>query len=65
MDGASNGKGSGAGIILEGANGVAIEQSLNFTFRAKNNKAKYETLIVGLKLAKQLGVQRLMIKGDS
>ncbi|RDX92391.1 Retrovirus-related Pol polyprotein from transposon 17.6, partial [Mucuna pruriens] len=37
VDGASNQAGSGAGVILEGPNGVLIEQSLHFEFKANNN----------------------------
>jgi len=37
VDGSSNQQGSGAGVILEGPNGVLIEQSLRFAFKASNN----------------------------
>ncbi|RDX88212.1 hypothetical protein CR513_30233, partial [Mucuna pruriens] len=37
IDEASNQKGSGGGTILEGPNGVLIEQSLQFEFKASNN----------------------------
>ena len=37
VDGSSNQQGSGAGIVLEVPNGVLIEQSLRFTFKASNN----------------------------
>ncbi|RDX70519.1 hypothetical protein CR513_50232, partial [Mucuna pruriens] len=39
VDGSLNQTGSGAGIILEGPEGVLIEQSLHFEFRASNNQA--------------------------
>ncbi|XP_068474819.1 uncharacterized protein [Phaseolus vulgaris] len=45
VDGSSNQQGSGAGVILEGPNGVLIEQSLRFAFKASNNQAEYEALI--------------------
>ncbi|XP_027916049.1 uncharacterized protein LOC114175492 [Vigna unguiculata] len=38
VDGASNQKGSGAGVVLEGPGGVLIEQSLRFSFKASNNQ---------------------------
>ena len=63
--GSSNERGSGVGVILEDANGVALEQSLRFRFQASNNQAEYEGLIVGLKLAKEFRVHNLAIKGDS
>ncbi|RDX80475.1 hypothetical protein CR513_38969, partial [Mucuna pruriens] len=47
IDGASNKKGSGVGIIVERPDG----------FKANNNQAKYEALIVGIKLAKELGAK--------
>jgi len=51
VDGATNSKGSGAGIILEDPQGALIEQSLHFAFRASNNQAEYEALIAGMLLA--------------
>ena len=42
VDGSSNQQGSGAGIVLEGPNGVLIEQALCFAFKASNNQAEYE-----------------------
>jgi ribonuclease HI len=65
VDGASNTKGVGAGIILKGPNGVVVERSLRFEFKAYNNQAEYEALIAGLKLALDLGVQRIVVKSDS
>jgi len=55
VDGSSNLKGSGAGIILEGPRDVLIEQSLRFEFKASNNQAEYEALIVGMNLAAETG----------
>jgi len=65
VDGSSNQQGSGAGIILEGLNGVLIEQALRFAFKASNNQAEYEALIVGMLLAKEMGAQSLLAKSDS
>jgi len=52
----------GAGIILEGPNGVLMEQALRFAFKASNNQAEYEALIVGMLLAKEMGAQSLLAK---
>jgi len=65
IDGSSNQQGSGAGVILEGPNGLLIEQALRFAFKASNNQAEYEALIVGMLLAKEMGVQSLLAKRDS
>ncbi|XP_068503883.1 uncharacterized protein [Phaseolus vulgaris] len=65
VDGSSNQQGSGVGIILEGPNGVLIEQALRFAFKASNNQAEYEALIARMLLAKEMGAQSLLAKSDS
>ncbi|RDX77141.1 hypothetical protein CR513_42780, partial [Mucuna pruriens] len=46
--GPSNQKGNGVGVLLEGPNGVLIEQSLRFKLKVSNNQAEYEVLLVGM-----------------
>ncbi|GAU24562.1 hypothetical protein TSUD_149030 [Trifolium subterraneum] len=65
VDGASNLRGSGAGVDLEDPGRVLIEQSLHFAFKASNNQAEYEALIAGMKLAKEMEVEDLRAKSDS
>jgi len=65
MDGSSNQQGSGAGVVLEGPNGLLIEQALRFAFKASNNQTEYEALIVGMLLAKEMGARSLLAKSDS
>ncbi|RDX63400.1 rnhA, partial [Mucuna pruriens] len=65
VDEASNPTGSGAGVILEGPNGVLIEQSLHFEFKASNNQAEYEALLAEMRLAKELEAKTLTAKSDS
>ncbi|XP_068503685.1 uncharacterized protein [Phaseolus vulgaris] len=65
VDGSSNQQGSGAGIVLEGPNGVLIEQALRFAFKASNNQAEYEALIAGMLQALEMGAQNLLVKSDS
>ena len=65
VDGSSNQQGSSAGIILEGPNGVLIEQALRFAFKASNNQTEYEALIAGMLLAKEMDAQSLLAKSDS
>jgi len=60
VDESSNQLGSGAGVILGGPNGVLIEQSLRFAFKASNNQAEYEASIAGILLAKEMGAKVLM-----
>ncbi|GAU24437.1 hypothetical protein TSUD_364210 [Trifolium subterraneum] len=65
VDGASNIRGSGPWVVLEGPDGVLIEQSLRFAFKASNNQAEYEALIAGMRLAKEMEVADLRAKSDS
>jgi ribonuclease HI len=65
VDGASNVRGSGAGVVLEGPDGVLIEQSLRFAFKASNNQAEYEALLASIKLAKEMDITDLKAKSDS
>ncbi|RDX87302.1 hypothetical protein CR513_31245, partial [Mucuna pruriens] len=58
VDDSSNPKGGGIGIILEGPTCLTLENSLKFDFKASNNQAKYEALLAGLDLAREVGTQR-------
>jgi len=65
VDGSPNPKGADAGIVLEGPNDILIEKSLHFAFKTSNNQAEYETILVGLSLAREVGVKTLTCKTDS
>ncbi|MCI62620.1 gag-pol polyprotein, partial [Trifolium medium] len=65
VDGSSNLRGSRAGVVLEGPDGVLVEQLLRFAFQASNNQAEYEALIAGMKLAREMEVKDLKAKSDS
>ena len=54
VDGVSNVKRSGAGIILKGFDNITLEQALKLNFRASNSQTGYEVLIPGLKLAREV-----------
>ncbi|XP_016207175.1 uncharacterized protein LOC107647621 [Arachis ipaensis] len=49
VDGASNPQGAGAGVLLESSDGIVLEYSLRFSFKASNNQAEYEALIARLR----------------
>ncbi|XP_024016271.1 uncharacterized protein LOC112089750 [Eutrema salsugineum] len=53
------------GIRLKSPNGEILEQSFRFEFPASNNECEYEALLVGLRLAKELGVRHLHTFCDS
>ncbi|XP_072090473.1 uncharacterized protein [Arachis hypogaea] len=65
VDGSSNKAGSGAGVILESNQGTQLELSLRLGFFALNNQAEYEALLASLKLAREVGAQKLTIFSDS
>ncbi|GAA0158804.1 hypothetical protein LIER_15739 [Lithospermum erythrorhizon] len=65
VDGASNDKGAGAGILIQGENGEQFEYALHFSFKVNNNEAKYETMVTGLQMAEALDINRLKVRGDS
>src|SRR5215469_2033806 len=65
VDGSSNAKGSGAGIIVQGPDGVNIEQALRFQFPTTNNQAEYEALLAGMQTARDIGAQKLKVHTDS
>lgn len=54
VDGSSNAKGSGVGVILEIPDEVILEQFLTFKFETTNNQAEYEALLADLRLAKEV-----------
>ena len=41
-----------------------MEYALCFEFSATNNGAEYESLIAGLRIAKELGIDRLRVHSD-
>ncbi|XP_061358153.1 uncharacterized protein LOC133302401 [Gastrolobium bilobum] len=65
VDGSSNAKGSGAGMIVENLDGVAVEHSLSFEFNATNNQEEYEAMIAGLIQAREMGTRHLKVFSDS
>lgn len=54
MDGSFSSEVSGIGMILTSSKGVVVEYALWLNFQALNNKAEYEALIIGLKIANEL-----------
>lgn len=65
VDGASNSKGAGVGIVLVTPEDAILEQGIRLGFEASNNKAEYEALIAGLQKAQELGAKQLQVFGDS
>nr|GEV92560.1 reverse transcriptase domain-containing protein [Tanacetum cinerariifolium] len=64
-DGSSCIDGSGVGLIITNSKGMEFTYALRFRFNTTNNEAEYETLIAGLRVAGQMGVQNLQENMDS
>jgi hypothetical protein len=65
VDGSSNSKGSGAGIIVEDNKGIIVEISLDLSFPVTNNTVEYEAFLAGLRTAKDIGARKVKIFTDS
>jgi len=65
VDGSSNSKGSGAGVIVENSEGIVFEISLGLSFPVTNNAAEYEAFLAGLRIAQDLGARKVKIFTDS
>ena len=48
VDGVTNHRGYGVGLVLISPKRITIEKSLRLTFSATNNETEYETLLVGI-----------------
>ncbi|XP_074301336.1 uncharacterized protein LOC141632716 [Silene latifolia] len=65
VDGASNVKGAGVGLVLKSPQGDLLVQAVRCEFKATNNEAEYEALILGLQLALDLKIRHLKVYSDS
>ncbi|XP_074306319.1 uncharacterized protein LOC141641561 [Silene latifolia] len=65
VDGASNMKGAGVGLVLKSPQGDLLVQAVRCEFKATNNEAEYEALILGLQLALDLKIRHLQVYSDS
>lgn len=52
-------------MILVTLEHIEISSALMFGFRAFNNEAEYETLLAGLRSAKEMGAEKLEINCES
>jgi ribonuclease HI len=57
--------GAGAGLLFVSPLGEHMRYTVRLHFPASNNMAEYEALLCGLKIAIELGVKHLDVRGDS
>jgi ribonuclease HI len=65
FDGSKMHGGLGAGVVLISRKGGKLHYVLQIHFTTLNNVAKYKALVHGLKLAKEIGIRRILCFGDS
>ena len=63
--GASSAMRAGARIVIITPEGIRLEHSFRLGFRASNNEAKYEALLVGLRVVLDMGAREVEIYSDS
>ncbi|XP_073363398.1 uncharacterized protein [Aegilops tauschii subsp. strangulata] len=57
--------GLGVGIVLTSPKCDKLKYMLQIHFAASNNMAEYEALVLGLRLAKEIGIRRVLCYSDS
>ena len=65
VDGASNQKGSGIGLVLTSPEKVIIEKSLRLDFSATNNEAEYQVLLIGMAMVQRMGGKSVKVFSNS
>jgi ribonuclease HI len=65
FDGSVMKTGAGAGLLFVSPLGEHMRYAVRLHFPASNNMAEYEALLCSLKIAIEIGVKRLDVRGDS
>jgi ribonuclease HI len=65
FDGSLKLDGGGAGVLFISPRGEQLKYVLQILWEVSNNKAEYEALLHGLRLAISLRIKRLLVYGDS
>jgi ribonuclease HI len=58
-------EGAGVGLVFISPLGMRMEYLVRLHFLASNDATEYEALIHGLRIAVELGIKGLEIRGDS
>ena len=65
VDGVSNQKGSGIGLVLISPEKISVKKSLRLDFLATNNEAEYEVLLIGMAMVQRMGGKSVKVFSDS
>ena len=64
-DGSSTQQRGGAGIVITSPENDVLEYGVQLKFSITNNEAEYEALLAGLRIARALGAEKVVLKSDS
>lgn len=65
VDGSSTSKSVGEGVILITPERTKLECAIKFEFKATNNEAEYEALLIELRLSRTLRAKQVRVSRDS
>ncbi|KAL0413199.1 UNVERIFIED_CONTAM: Ribonuclease HI [Sesamum radiatum] len=65
VDGSSTIQSSGAGIVITSPQSEDLELAVKFGSKASNNNAKYEALVISMKMAHEAGARHHIAYSDS
>ena len=65
VDGATNQRGSGMGLVVISPDKIIIEKSLRLGFSTTNNEVEYEALLMGMTMVQKMGGRTVEIFSDS
>lgn len=65
MDGSSTNSAAGGGVVLITLEKSNLECNIRFGFKATNNEAEYESMIIELCLARTLKARNVKVNSDS
>jgi hypothetical protein len=65
VDGSSQGRRSGAGVVMLNPAGKSFLYAIKLDFATTNNEAEYEAVLAGLTIAREMGARDVEIRSDS
>jgi ribonuclease HI len=65
FDGACSREGAGAGVFFVSPSQETMSLSYKLEFETTNNVAEYEALVLGLRAAREMGIQEVAVFGDA
>ena len=64
-DGSSTQKGGGAGVVIISPEEDVLKYGVQLKFPVTNNEAEYEAILMGLRIARELGAKNISLGSDS